>query len=110
MRVIGLQAPLSFLNAYQFQQAIEALLEPGMKLVVIEANAIVEIDYTGGKVLGDLIGRLRGEGVDIALARLESVRAQQSLARQGLEALIGKDHLFHSVEEAVAALHEGRSG
>ena len=110
VRVIGLQAPLSFLNAYQFQQAIEALLEPGMKLVVIEANAIVEIDYTGGKVLGDLIGRLRGEGVDIALARLESVRAQQSLARQGLEALIGKDHMFHSVEEAVTALHAGRSG
>jgi len=81
-----------------------------MKLVVIEANAIVEIDYTGGKVLGDLIGRLRGEGVDIALARLESVRAQQSLARQGLEALIGKDHMFHSVEEAVTALHAGRSG
>jgi hypothetical protein len=38
------------------------------------------------------------------------VRAQQSLARQGLEALIGKDHLFHSVEEAVTALHAGRSG
>ena len=110
VRVIGLQAPLSFLNAYHFQQAIEALLEPGMKLVVIEANAIVEIDYTGGKVLGDVIGRLRGEGVDIALARLESVRAEESLARQGLEALIGKDHLFHSVEEAVTALHEGRSG
>ena len=110
VRVIGLQAPLSFLNAYQFQQAIEALLEPGTKLVVIEANAIVEIDYTGGKVLGDVIGRLRAEGVDIALARLESVRAQQSLARQGLEALIGKDHLFHSVEEAVTALHTGRSG
>ena len=110
VRVIGLQAPLSFLNAYQFQQAIEALLEPGMKLVVIEANAIVEIDYTGGKVLGDIIRRLRGEGVDIAVARLESVRAQQSLARQGLEALIGKDHLFHSVEEAVVALHEGRYG
>ena len=109
VRVIGLQAPLSFLNAYHFQQAIEALLEPGMKLVVIEANAIVEIDYTGGKVLGDVIGRLRGEGVDIALARLESVRAQQSLARQGLEALIGKDHLFHSVEEAVTALHAGHS-
>ena len=83
MRVIGLQAPLSFLNAYQFQQAIEALPEPGTKLVVIEANAIVEIDYTGGKILGDVIARLRGEGVDIAFARLESVRAQQSFARQG---------------------------
>jgi MFS superfamily sulfate permease-like transporter len=109
VRVIGLQAPLSFLNAYQFQRAIEALSGAGTELIVIEANAIGEIDYTGGKVLGDLIMRLRAEGVDIAFARLESVRAQESFARLGLEALIGKDHLFHSVEEAVVALHTRRS-
>ena len=35
------------------------------------------------------------------------MRAQQSFARQGLEALVGRDHLFHSVEEAVQALHGG---
>ncbi len=46
-------------------------------------------------------------GVDVAFARLESVRAQQSFARQGLEALVGRDHLFHSVEEAVRALTPG---
>jgi SulP family sulfate permease len=110
VRVIGLQAPLSFLNAYQFQRAIEASLGAGIELIVIEANAIVEIDYTGGKVLGDLITRLRTQGVDIAFARLESVRAQESFAQLGLEALIGKDHLFHSVEEAVIALHDGSTG
>jgi SulP family sulfate permease len=110
VRVIGLQAPLSFLNAYQFQRAIEASSGAGIELIVIEANAIVEIDFTGGKVLGDLIGRLRARGVDIALARLESVRAQENFARLGLEALIGRDHLFHSVEEAVTALHKGPSG
>jgi MFS superfamily sulfate permease-like transporter len=110
VRVIGLQAPLSFLNAHQFQRAIEALLGAGTELIVIEANAIVEIDFTGGKVLGDLIPRLRAQGVDIAFARLESVRAQENFARLGLEALIGKDHLFHSVEEAVAALHTRHSG
>ncbi len=104
VRVVGLQAPLSFLNAYAFQQAIQALAEPGIRLVVVEANAIVEIDYTGAEVLGDVVERLRGVGVDVAFARLESVRAQESFARQGLEALVGRDHLFHSVEEAVSAL------
>ncbi len=107
VRVIGLQAPLSFLNAYQFQQSLRGFEHGGAKLVVIEANAIVEIDYTGAKILADEIGRLRAAGVDVAFARLESVRAQQSFARQGLEALVGADHLFHSVEEAVAALRPG---
>jgi MFS superfamily sulfate permease-like transporter len=109
VRVVALQAPLSFLNAYVFQQAIQRLPEAGVRLLVIEANAIVEIDYTGAKVLGDAIKRLRAGGVDVAFARLESVRAQRSFARQGLAALAGRDHLFHSVEEAVRALAPGAS-
>jgi len=104
VKVVALQAPLSFLNAYEFQQALERLPKAGVGLIVIEANAIVEIDYTGAKVLGDAVVRLRAAGVDVAFARLESLRAQRSFARQGLEALLGADHLFHSVEEAVAAL------
>jgi len=104
VRVVALQAPLSFVNAYEFRQAIEALPKEGVRLIVIEAHAIVEIDYTAAKILGDEVRRLRAEGVDVAFARLESVRAQESFARQGLEALVGRDHLFHSVEEAVESL------
>ena len=71
---------------------------------MIEANALVEIDYTGATVLAELVGRLRGRGVDVAVARLESVRAQESFARLGLFALIGRDHVFRSVQEAIDAL------
>ena len=106
VRVIALQAPLSFLNAYNFRRAIErfASQDPPPKLIVIEANALVEIDYTGATVLAELIGWLRGQGVDVAVARLESVRAQNSLTRVGLFALIGHDHVFRSVQEAIDAL------
>jgi sulfate permease, SulP family len=106
VRVIALQAPLSFLNAYNFRRAIErfASQDPPPKLIVIEANALVEIDYTGATVLAEVIGQLRGRGVDVAVARLESVRAQESFARLGLFALIGRDHVFRSVQEAIDAL------
>jgi sulfate permease, SulP family len=106
VRVIALQAPLSFLNAYNFRRAIERFVDkdPPARLIVIEANALVEIDYTGATVLADLIGQLRRRGVDVAVARLESVRAQQSFARLGLFALIGRDHVFRSVQEAIDAL------
>jgi MFS superfamily sulfate permease-like transporter len=107
VRVVGMQTPLSFLNAYAIQAEIQAFREADVRLLVIEANAVVEIDYTGATVLAALVKRLRAEGVDVAIARLESLRAQQSFARQGLEALIGRDHLFHSVEEAVTALQSG---
>jgi SulP family sulfate permease len=108
VRVIALQAPLSFLNAYNFRRAIERIVseEPPARLIVIEANALVEIDYTGATVFAALIGRLRDRGVDVAVARLESVRAQESFARLGLFALIGRDHVFRSVQEAIDALGE----
>ena len=109
VRVVALQAPLSFLNAYVFQRAIQSLSgqSPPSRLLVIEANAIVEIDYTAAKILGEVVTRLRQQGIVVAFARLESVRAQESFTRLGLEALVGGDHLFHSVEEAVRALTTG---
>jgi SulP family sulfate permease len=112
VRVIALQAPLSFLNAYNFRGAIGRFVskDPPTRLIVIEANALVEIDYTGATVLADLVGRLRGRGVDVAVARLESVRAQQSFARLGLFGLIGRDHVFRSVQEAIDALAGSRAG
>jgi MFS superfamily sulfate permease-like transporter len=106
VKVIALQAPLSFLNAYDFRAAIDGITSRGDRvgLVVIEATALVEIDYTGATVLEALVHELRAHGTDVAVARLESLRAQHSFAKLGLAALIGRDHIFHSVQEAVDAL------
>jgi MFS superfamily sulfate permease-like transporter len=102
VKVVGLQAPLSFLNAQAFNEALGRLTHE--TLLVIEANAIAEVDYTGAKILGAALARLKAGGVAIAVARLESVRAQASFARYGLTDLIGEGRIFHSVEEAVRAL------
>jgi MFS superfamily sulfate permease-like transporter len=105
--VIGFQAPLSFLNAYDFDRTLQALVaarKGGTKLAVIEAANVVEIDFTAAQVLAAAVKRLRKQGVDVAFARLESTRAQDALKRFGLNALLGPDHVFHSVEEALNAL------
>ena len=47
---------MSFLNANGFNDALNRLTDE--TLLVIEADAIVEVDYTGAKILGDAIGRL----------------------------------------------------
>ena len=103
----GLQAPLSFLNADQFRRDIAAALKSAsgpVRLFVLEATGIVEIDFTAAQVLADIIRRCHADGIDFAIARLESIRAQKALARFGIDQLLGPDHLFHSVEEAVRAL------
>jgi hypothetical protein len=42
--------------------------------------------------------------VAFAVARLESVAAEDAFARLGLTDLIGADHIFPSVAEALSAL------
>ncbi len=105
--VAGFQAPLSFLNAYHFRRDILDALQsrkPQARLLVLEATGIVEIDFTAAQILRDLIRRCHADGVDFAIARLESIRAQAAMARFGINELLGPDHSFRSVEEAIRAL------
>jgi SulP family sulfate permease len=105
--VAGFQAPLSFLNAYGFRRDILDALQSqtqAARLLVLEATGIVEIDFTAAQILRELIGRCHADGVDFAIARLESIRAQAAMARFGINELIGPDHSFRSVEEAIQAL------
>ena len=105
--VVGYQAPLSFLNAYAFRRDVERAIasEPRRpQLLVLEASNIVEIDFTAAAVLSDAIRKARSEGVEFAIARMESVRARSALGRFGVMDVLGPGHLFRSVHEAIAAL------
>jgi sulfate permease, SulP family len=105
--VLGFQAPLSFLNADSFRRQTIAAAHVGrgdVKLLVLEAAGVIDIDFTAAQVFRALVEDCREAGVTIALARLESVKAQTAFTRLGLRELIGEDHIFDSVAAAVTAL------
>ena len=52
-------------------------------------------------MLQQAIGDLRRRSIDVAVARLESERADEAAARTGLIDTLGADHVFRSVEEAI---------
>ena len=66
-------------------------------------NAVADVDYTGAKVFGELVGELKERGISLSLARVSHL-VHHDLKHSGLLAMIGPDHLFASVEEAVASL------
>ena len=104
--VAGFQAPLSFLNAYHFRNDMTGLLQTTPqppRLIVLEATGIVEIDFTAAQILSDTIRACGAAGAGFAIARLESERAQQAIERFGIEPMLAKGRLFHSVEEAIRA-------
>jgi MFS superfamily sulfate permease-like transporter len=105
--VMGFPGPLSFLNVHQFHRAIQDRLAAppgGVRLFVLEASGIIEVDFTAAEILRELIAKLHDQGVQIAVARLSSVRARADLDRFGLTEALGQDRIFLSVAEAVAAL------
>lgn len=103
--VIGLQAPLSFLNAPAFRSDVTKVLATATpQLLVLEASGMVEIDFTAAQILLDVFKACNAQGVTVALARLESVRAQEAFERFKLFDVLPKERVFHSVDEAVRSL------
>ncbi len=105
--VIGFQAPLSFLNADVFRRLMLTAMQPDpepVKLLVLEATGIIDIDFTAAEVFEDVVARARAAGVIFAVARLEAYNAQAAFDRLGLRKALGEDRLFNSVSDAIAAL------
>jgi sulfate permease, SulP family len=100
-------APIQFTNATyvhgKLMDAIGAMSVP-CRLVVIEGNGVIDIDFSGSRVLQQTIADLRQRNIDVALARLASERAQNAAVRTGLYAVLGGDHVFRSVEDAIRVL------
>jgi sulfate permease, SulP family len=100
-------APISFINAERIRADIEAAVaakRPPVKLLVIEASGIIDVDYTGAKILLQAVADFKAQGIVVAIARLSEKRAQDEADRSGLLEAIGKDHVFLSVEDAVRKL------
>jgi MFS superfamily sulfate permease-like transporter len=111
--VMGYQAPLSFLNAYEFRRGLLDAVAQGrgsVRLLVLETSSMVEIDFTAAGVMVEVIAKARAAGMDFAIARLESTRAEAALKRFGVIKALGPDHVFQSVEEAVRTLSPAVSG
>jgi MFS superfamily sulfate permease-like transporter len=99
-------APVYFTNADFIRSALLAAIA-GMgetcRLVVIEAHGIIDIDFSGAQMLRDLIAELHERHIAVALARLESGRAQREVEKTGLSAVLGSGYIFRTVEDAIRA-------
>ncbi len=104
--VLTFQAPMTFLSADGIRRDLLAAIAPGqgdVSLAVLEAAGVVDIDFTAADALKDVVRACHAAGVVFAVARLESVAAQVAFRRLGLRDLIGPDHIFDSVAQAIDA-------
>jgi len=99
-------ADLFYANAGRFASDVRGLIEGAptpVKSLVIDAGAITSIDYSAARVVRDLQQELHVRGMPLILVHAEpSLLAD--LRRHRLGDVIGPDHIFETLREALAAI------
>jgi MFS superfamily sulfate permease-like transporter len=99
-------APLYFANAPRFRADVDALLtgaQPAVRVFVLDASSIGDLDTTGADALREVLERLREDGTAVGIARCQP-QTVPLLRAYGLLEVLGEDRLYDTDREAIAAL------
>jgi len=101
-------APLYFANATLFEEEVDQLVTQAatpVKWLVLDAEAMVDIDTTGAEVLQQVLTRLAEGGVTIAVSRANQPTSDL-LKHYHLMDIIGENRLFPTNRHAIAAFRQ----
>ena len=110
--VVQWLAPIYYANAAVFHAEIHKAIAASMHppaVLVLDADAISDIDYTGTRTVRALVDELERSHITVAVARAVG-GAPQNFARSGLLVHIGGNRFFQTIDEAVTALRPGGPG
>jgi MFS superfamily sulfate permease-like transporter len=98
------EAPLFFANAGIFRQQIRHLVrERRPSWVVLQCEAITDIDVTAAEMIEHLDNELNAAGVHMAFAEMRA-RLQEMTLRYGLFETLDRDHFYPTLDSAIAAI------
>lgn len=99
-------APLLFMNASYFVDRLRDLVAANhaVQWLVIDAQAIVEIDVTAADQLLAFHQELRAKGIHLRFARCNRP-LRNSLASFGVLEALGQDHFYAHLDDAIAEFH-----
>ena len=100
------EASLFFANCNQFRNKVRHVVgDRRPAWVVVQCQAITDIDVTAAKMLELLDKELNDQGIHMAFVELRS-RLQDLVQRYGLYETLDRDRFYASVDEAIAAITE----
>ena len=100
---------LFYANAGRFAEEIAGLTEhcdPKLKWVIVDAEAMSNLDYSAGQVVRELAMELKERGVALVFARVHP-ELRADLERHGVTEAVGEPHVFLKLHDA---LHEWDDG
>lgn len=102
--VYRFEAPLFFANADYFAERVKIMTEATphpVEWLILDMVTMNDIDYTAGLTLLETVKRIQLEGVKVAVAQADDVH--QQMDDLGLTDIIGSDHIYPSVSDAVTS-------
>ena len=104
------EAPLFFANVGQFRDQVRSLVrQSSPRFVVLQCEAITDIDVTAAEVLKELDEELNAKGVHLAFVELRD-RLRDLVVRYDLQSTLQEEHFFPSIKVAVRSLTDERDG
>jgi MFS superfamily sulfate permease-like transporter len=98
------EAPLFFANAGIFREQIRELVRHRRpEWIVLQCEAVTDVDVTAADMLEDLDNELNDQGVHLAFVELRG-RIQDLLHRYGMFATLDRSHIFPTIGMAMAAI------
>jgi SulP family sulfate permease len=110
--VYGFDAPLFFANApYLMDQVMDLVsaADPPIKYLLLDAEAIPDIDTTAADTLKDIHQELRQKGITLGIARANKP-LRETMRLAGLEDLIGASNFYPTIRTAIEAFRERSLG
>ena len=104
--IISFEGALFFANASYLEDQINTRMavKKDLRHIIIAANGINDMDASGEEILSLVVARVRSAGVDISLSSVnEAVMAV--LIRTHLIEVIGRNHIYPSMERAISAVY-----
>ena len=97
---------LFYANAERFAEEVNGLADVPTppEWLVLQADAIDDVDYTGGKTLLEVVEQVQARGIVVAVAGA-SAQVREELDRFGITDLIGAERYFETLHAARDAFH-----
>lgn len=108
--VYRFDAPIFFANADAFREDVLRLVREAkapVRTLVVDAEAIYDIDTTGARMLSRLLDDLEPSGARFAMARVRT-SVREMLRRTGVEERIGPDGFYLTVVQAATEFERER--
>ncbi|PEN15281.1 sodium-independent anion transporter [Longibacter salinarum] len=108
--IVRMDAGLYFANVNAFKDLVAKIgvEDEALEALVIDMYPVNTLDSTGVHTLGEVVGMLRRQDVDVYFSGVKGP-VMDVLKRAGLANTIGHEYFFHEVHQAVEAAEEKSS-